>query len=129
MGTVDGIRRPTARAQQLRQDATPAERRLWRELSASKLGLKFGRQMPVGPYICDFPCRSVMLAIEVDGDTHAHTVEADRRRSRFLRARGLRIIRFTNAEVMGNTEGVVHAIRAALAACPPPTPPASGRGD
>ena len=129
VGTVEGISRPTLRAQQLRRDATPAERRLWRELSASKLGHKFSRQMPVGPFIRDFLSRSALLVVELDGNTHALTVEADARRTAFLRSRGLRVIRFSNAEVFTQLESVVDAIRSALAKSPPPTPPASGRGE
>ncbi|ONF97043.1 endonuclease domain-containing protein [Sphingomonas jeddahensis] len=129
VGTVEGIRRPTTRAQQLRRESTPAERRLWQELSASKLGAKFSRQMPVGPYICDFLSRSAMLAIELDGDTRATQVTHDAKRDAFLRERGLTILRFSNADVMGNLEGVTHRSRDALSIAPPPTPPASGRGE
>ncbi len=127
VGTVPGVRRPTLRAQRLRREATPAERWLWCELSNSKLGHKFSRQMPVGPFICDFLCRSAKLVVELDGYSHDLTIEADAHRDAFLRSRGLSILRFTNAEVLGNTEGVVFAIRAALLNRPPPTPPASGR--
>ena len=128
MGTVEGVRRPTMRAQQLRREATPPERVLWQALSGSKLGFKFSRQMPVGPYICDFLCRTERLAIELDGDSHATTADHDRRRERFIRARGIRTIRFSNAEVVGNLDGVVDAIREALAdqAHPRPLPQAGG---
>ena len=57
--------RPTKRAQQLRNNATDAERRLWRHLRARQLeGFKFSRQMPVGPFICDFMCRERQLIVE-----------------------------------------------------------------
>jgi BirA family biotin operon repressor/biotin-[acetyl-CoA-carboxylase] ligase len=62
--------RPTLRAQALRNEATPAERRLWTRLSRSQLGHKFSRQMPVGPFIADFLCRSQRLVIELDGGQH-----------------------------------------------------------
>ena len=129
VGTVAGIRRPTTRAQHLRREATPAERKLWQVLSASKLGAKFSRQMPVGPYICDFLSRAAMLVVELDGDTHASQVTHDARRDAFLRERGLTILRFSNADVIGNPDGVADRIRAALPMAPPPTPPASGRGE
>ena len=61
-------RRPTRLAQSLRNNATPAERHLWRHLSRRQLdGHKFSRQMPVGPFVCDFMCREARLVIEVDG--------------------------------------------------------------
>ncbi|MDQ2891605.1 MAG: DUF559 domain-containing protein [Pseudomonadota bacterium] len=128
MGTVDGVRRPTLNAQRLRRDATPAERKLWSALGASRCGAKFSRQMPVGGYICDFLSRSAMLAIELDGDSHASTIEYDATRTRFIESRGIRVIRFSNAEVMGNLEGVVHIIRAALGeqAHPRPLPQTGG---
>ncbi|MDF7777072.1 DUF559 domain-containing protein [Sphingomonas sp. AOB5] len=122
MGTVEGVRRPTIRAQQLRREATPAERTLWRELSESKIGFKFSRQMPVGAYVCDFLCRSERLAIELDGESHAATAKLDRRRDDFIRAQGIRTIRFSNADVMGNLEGVVAEIRSVLATRPTPSP-------
>ncbi|PKP90398.1 MAG: hypothetical protein CVT77_15125 [Alphaproteobacteria bacterium HGW-Alphaproteobacteria-16] len=110
------------RAQRLRREATPAERALWRELSASKVGHKFSRQMPVGPYICDFLCRSARLSVELDGDSHATTVDQDRKRDTFIQARGIRILRFSNSEVVESLEGVVDSIRIALADMPTPSP-------
>ena len=122
MGTVDGVPRPTIRAQELRREATPAERLLWRELSASKLGYKFSRQMPVGRYICDFLCRSERLAVELDGYSHDLTVDSDEARDRFIGRQGIRVLRFANNDVLSNLEGVVTAIRAALVEPPTPDP-------
>ncbi|PZO90809.1 MAG: endonuclease domain-containing protein [Sphingomonas sanxanigenens] len=122
-------RRPTLLAQRLRREATPAERALWYHLSARKLaGFKFSRQMPVGPFICDFLCRTERLVIELDGYSHDLTQERDASRDRWLRRRGYRILRFTNREVSDNIDGVLFTIARILAAAPPPTPPASGRG-
>ncbi len=122
--------RDTARARVLRNQATPAERLLWRALSNRKVAdCKFSRQMPVGPYFADFLCRSARLVVEVDGFSHDLRAEHDRRRDRFLIDEGLRVLRFSNEAVMANLEGVVQLVAAALAErCPPPTPPASGRG-
>jgi very-short-patch-repair endonuclease len=122
VGTVEGLRRPTLRAQQLRNQATPAERRLWTALSASKLGWKFSRQMPVGPFICDFLCRQAMLVVELDGYSHDLSIDADARRDAFLREHGFVVVRFQNVDVMDNLEGVVFAICDALAARPTPNP-------
>jgi very-short-patch-repair endonuclease len=122
VGTVAGVRRPTIRAQQLRNEATPAERKLWSAIHASKLGWKFSRQMPVGPYICDFLSRSAKLAIELDGYSHDLTMARDAKREAFLRSRGITILRFQNSDVTNNLAGVVHAISTALAALPTPNP-------
>jgi very-short-patch-repair endonuclease len=130
VGTVQGIQRPTLKALSLRRTATPAERALWRHLSASKLdGHKFSRQMPIGPYICDFMCRSRMLVVELDGYSHDVTADAEARRDRFMAERGFRILRFNNRKVFGNIQGVLTSIAATLRLSPPPAPPASGRGE
>jgi very-short-patch-repair endonuclease len=106
--------RPTNGAQRLRNNATDAERRLWRHLSRRQLnGFKFSRQMPVGPFICDFLCRERKLIVEVDGGQHAES-NRDAARTAFLEAQGYRVIRFWNSEVLGNVDGVLHVIARAL---------------
>lgn len=108
------IVRPTRRAQQLRNNATDAERHLWSHLSRRQLGgHKFSRQMPVGPFICDFLCRERGLVIEVDGGQHAKS-EADAHRTAFLETEGLTILRFWNNEVLANMDGVLITILAKL---------------
>lgn len=121
--------RPTARAQQLRNSATNAERFLWRHLSRRQLhGFKFSRQMPVGPFICDFLCREKQLIVEVDGGQHAEN-HRDAARTAFLETQGYRVIRFWNNDVMQNVDGVLQVIGSALQNWPTPqSPPASGRG-
>lgn len=122
--------RDTARAKELRNSATPAERALWRALSNRKLsGHKFSRQMPIGHYFADFMCREAKLTIEIDGHSHDVRQEHDRQRDRLITEQGFAVLRFSNDDVLGNLDGVVQAIAAALdERCPPPTPPASGRG-
>ena len=114
--------RPTLRAQQLRNSATRAERLLWRHLSRRQLdGHKFSRQMPIGPYICDFLCREARLVVEVDGGQHADS-KPDQARTAFIEREGYRVIRFWNNEVTENLEGVLLTIAQALSSGPPPTP-------
>ena len=123
--------RNTGRAKELRNQATPAERALWTVLSRRKLdGFKFSRQMPVGPYFADFLCREARLIVELDGYSHDTRVEHDLRRDAYVKAEGYRLLRFSNADVMTNLDGVAQTIAFALAETgPPPTPPASGRGE
>jgi very-short-patch-repair endonuclease len=124
-----GYKRPTMRSRELRLNATDAERKLWAQLSARKIaGVRFNRQFPIGPFICDFVSRSVKLVIEVDGGQHAVDVEKDQARTAYLEAQGYRVIRFWNNDVLDRIEGVVREIEAALETCPPPTPPINGRG-
>ncbi len=93
-------RRPTKRAQQLRNNPTDTERMLWRHLSSRQLnGSKFSRQMPVGPYICDFLSRECHLVVEVDGGQHADS-DHDAVRTAYLESQGYRVIRLWNNDVL-----------------------------
>ena len=120
------------RSRQLRRDSTPAERKLWAVLRGALLdGFKFRRQQRLGPYFGDFVCQSLRLVIEIDGDTHdgARAQARDARHTAFLEHEGYRVIRFTNADVMKNLDGVVGAIRSALQAdSPSPSHAATPRG-
>ena len=122
--------RNTARARTLRNAATPAERILWRYLSRAQLGVRFSRQMPLGPYFADFLCRELQLVVELDGFSHELSPGRDAARDAWMVGQGYRVLRFGNADVAGNVEGVVAAIRAAVgelqAACPANSPPGCG---
>ena len=127
---------PTLRSRDLRNNLTDAERKLWRVIRNRQLnGIRFNRQVPIGPFICDFVARTEKLIIEVDGGQHAIEATADARRTRFLEDRGYRVIRFWNNEVLENIEGVVEAILQALADRPSPSalrasaPPAPAGGE
>ena len=106
--------RNTLRARELRNRATPAERLLWRYLSRSQLGVKFSRQMPVGPYFADFLCRECRLVIELDGHSHDVAPQRDTARDAWMHEAGFRVLRFGNREVMRDPEAVVAAIREAV---------------
>ncbi|MFM5954044.1 MAG: endonuclease domain-containing protein [Novosphingobium sp.] len=121
--TDRGYSRPTLRSRELRQNATEPEKRLWSALSARKVaGVRFNRQFPVGPFICDFVSRGAKLVIEVDGETHVGREAEDAARTRFLGSQGYRVIRFTNTEVMTNLDGVVRQIEIELSHRPSPNP-------
>ena len=111
--------RPTKRAQQLRNNATNAERRLWLHLRNRQLGgFKFSRQMPVGPFVCDFLCRERALVVEVDGGQHAGSGKQDARRTAFLEQQGLTVLRFWNNEILENPAGVLQVILCQLKSLP-----------
>ena len=114
--------RDTKRARELRNAATPAERALWRQLARCQLGVKFSRQMPVGPFFADFLCRSRKLIVEVDGHSHDVQPERDQARDAYLKSEGYRVLHFSNADVLGNTQGVIEIIRTALQEEPTPGP-------
>jgi very-short-patch-repair endonuclease len=116
-----GYARPTAKARALRNNATDAERALWRAISARKIsGVRFNRQVPVGPFICDFVARSIHLVIEVDGGQHNDG--GDAARTRYIEAQGFRVIRFWNNDVLGNLDGVIEEIARVIADMPSPAP-------
>jgi len=118
-----GYKRPTMRSRELRLNATEAERKLWAQLSARKVsGIRFNRQFPIGPFICDFVSRTAKLVIEVDGGQHAVDVEKDQSRTAYLEAQGYRVIRFWNNDVLDRIEGVVNEIERMLADMPSPNP-------
>jgi very-short-patch-repair endonuclease len=102
-------------AKSLRSGMTDAEGALWYRLRGRRFeGMKFRRQVPVGPYVADFLCERAQLVIEIDGGQHAEQTDWDMVRSRWLDARGYRVLRFWNNEVLENLEGVLEAIRQAV---------------
>jgi len=110
-------------ARSLRREMSPVERKLWLRLRGKQLeGAKFRRQQIVGPYIADFFCSEAMLAVEVDGDTHEDS-QYDAARDRFFRSKGVRVLRFTNSDVVHNIDGVLHVIAEALSRKPGRTSP------
>jgi very-short-patch-repair endonuclease len=112
----EGQKRDTARA--LRRNATDAERLMWGLLRDRCLsGIKFRRQVPIGPYVADFACIAHHLVVELDGGQHAESCR-DTRRDAFLRAHGWRVLRFWNNNVMGNREGVLESILNAVTLTP-----------
>ena len=118
------------RARELRRNLTDAEGRLWRLLRGRHFsGFKFRRQHPLGPYVADFVCLERRLIIEADGGEHADRAGRDQERTRWLAARGYRVVRFWNHQVLGETEAVLAAILEALQENPSPQPsPSRGEG-
>lgn len=125
-GELEGVFFPyekelTTLAQKNRQNPTEAEKKLWNLLSRKQFqDLKFTRQKPILSYIVDFYCSSQKLVIEVDGDSHADQVEYDKKRTIELEELGLRVIRYSNNEVLNNLEGVYEDLLSKLN--PPQSP-------
>ena len=99
------------KAQALRRNETPAERKLWYEF-LSNHRLRFLRQKPIDHYIVDFYCASAKLAIEIDGSSHfsEEGIENDKIRTDLLNIYGVKVIRFTNNEVLNNFSAVYEKI-------------------
>ena len=77
-------------------------------------GAKFRFQTQVGDYVPDFLCSDAMLIVELDGGQHSVEIEKDAARTLALEAAGYTVMRFWNNDVLGNTDGVLEAIRLAL---------------
>ena len=108
---------------ELRERSTEAEQLIWAVVRNRRLaGLKFRRQHSVGKYIADFACLAPRLIIELDGEYHRETEEADASRQRFHEAEGFLVLRFSNSDVLKNVEGVAVTIFRALDLPPHPNP-------
>ena len=108
---------PTAetyrRAARMRRSLTPPEARLWLHIKGGGIeGLRFRRQHPVGPYILDFYCHAARLAVEVDGAGHDHAsqIAHDERRTRWLLAQGVEVLRVRSTDVRDHLDGVLALI-------------------
>lgn len=79
-------------------------------------GYHFRKQVPIGPYFADMACHHAKIIIEVDGDTHGTDagIAHDARRDAFLERQGYTLLRFGNAEVLKNPDGVFQMISGAL---------------
>ncbi len=97
-------------ARELRNNQTPAELRLWGYLRNSQQGVKFRRQQAIGNYVVDFCCLPAHLIVEIDGDSHAEQTDHDETRTNWLEQRGWKVIRFTNSQVLEQTEEVLKAV-------------------
>ena len=117
-------------ARMLRKSLTDAEQLLWSILRARRfLDLKFRRQHPIAPYILDFYCHELKLAIEIDGGQHNTDAgrAADEKRSLFLIQQGITVLRFWNNEVLQQTDAVLEKIYLQVTDSPTPTLPQKGR--
>ena len=98
----------------LRKNQPITERLLWSKLRNRQLfGFKFRRQYGVGPFSVDCCCPKARLVVEVDGDSHyfnENTKQKDKERQRYIEDSGFVVLRFTNAEIVENIEGVLQVI-------------------
>jgi very-short-patch-repair endonuclease len=99
----------------MRRETTAAEQALWEKLwKRRRGGLKFRRQFAIGPFIFDFFCSQVGLAIELDGAFHEQKLDEDRMRQQELERLGLRVLRFSNDQVLKEPRAVIASIESVL---------------
>jgi very-short-patch-repair endonuclease len=120
-------------ARELRNDKTAAENSLWVILrNRNLLGFKFRRQHQIGDYIADFYCREAQLVIECDGSVHSghEAWQHDQKRDAYMISQGLRVLRFTNGQILNDTEALLKEISKHLMRIDnPPSPLGEGRGE
>jgi very-short-patch-repair endonuclease len=98
------------RRRYLRRNQTEAEKALWSNVRNRQFhGVKFIRQYSLGPYILDFYCPALKLAVELDGGQHLdpEVKEYDAERSEYLKAHGIEVMRFWNNDVLTNMRSVL----------------------
>jgi len=108
-------------SRQLRENMTDAERKLWAKIRRKQIKeYQFYRQKPIGDYIVDFYCPKAKLVVEIDGSQHlvGETIQYDRIRDDYLSSLGLRVLRFTNTDVLINIKGVVGSIEGEIPLSP-----------
>ena len=103
-------------ARMLRGTMTPAEKKLWTHLRGRGFyGIKFRRQVAMGPYIADFLCFERSLIVEVDGGIHQMQMEYDYERDLIFKDYGYTVLRVSNEDVLNNDGKALQRIKEALA--------------
>jgi very-short-patch-repair endonuclease len=97
-------------AKQLRNNSTLSEVLLWQKIKNKALGVQFHRQVPIKEYIVDFYCHELMLAIEIDGDSHLYKYDYDQKRQGELEHLGITFLRFSDFDVKQNMFSVALAL-------------------
>ena len=98
-------------AQRFRKEQTKEEALLWYNF-LNKYPLRFRRQYVIGNYIVDFYCHKARLVVELDGSGHyeADKIAHDARRTEYLKTLGLKVLRFTNLDVLHQFDAVCESI-------------------
>jgi len=97
----------------LRKNMTKEEVILWSRIKRKQIKeVRFYRQKPIGNYISDFYCPKAKLIIELDGSQHYEKegIEKDEIRDSYFESLGLKVLRFTNLDILKNLNGVLEEI-------------------
>lgn len=96
------------RARKLRREMSESEKRLWNRLRANRIGFKFKREQPLGPFTLDPFSYEAMLNVEVDGDQHDSA--SDAKRDDALKQLGVMTLRFPSQECYLHSDAVANEI-------------------
>ncbi|WP_414575888.1 endonuclease domain-containing protein [Anabaena sp. CCY 9402-a] len=107
------------RAKELRKNMTLAEKKLWYKYLRD-FQFRIFRQRPIDHFIVDFYCPTLQVVIEIDGDSHFtdEGQDYDLERTRILEGYGLKIIRFTNSQVLHQFDSVCEEIQGLVTSKP-----------
>ena len=97
-------------ARNLRNNSTLSEVLLWQKIKGKSFGVEFHRQVPLDEFIVDFYCHELMLAIEVDGNSHDNKYDYDISRQGILEKLGVTFIRFNDLDVKKYMNNVLRAL-------------------
>ena len=101
-------------ARQLRNNSTLSEVLLWKKIKNKGYDFQFHRQVPLLNYIVDFYCHELMLAIEIDGESHQFKYDYDDKRQGELEKAGVSFLRFTDIDVKQNMFSVLLTLEQTL---------------
>jgi very-short-patch-repair endonuclease len=109
--TEYGLLKENAKAN--RKNMTKAESVFWSLVKGSALGQKCLRQHIIGDYIVDFLFRRSKVVVEIDGGYHftAEQQKDDAQRTEWLENKGYKVIRFTNEQVLFETDKVISVLK------------------
>ncbi len=113
------------RRKELRRNQTEAEKAFWARVRNRQFhGLRFFRQHSVGPYVLDFYCPKMNIAVELDGGQHMmdERRQYDAARSAYLKAHKIEVLRFWNNDVLQNISGVLESMEAYITPSSLPLP-------
>jgi very-short-patch-repair endonuclease len=118
-GTRQMLRPEVVLARKLRREMSYPEVLLWQRLRGGKIGAKFRKGHPIGPYVVDFYCAALRLVIEVDGFAHevGDRPKRDANRTIFLEENGYRVVRIEAKDILHDADEVAASI-ASLVASP-----------
>lgn len=97
-------------ARQLRNNSTLSEVLLWNNIKNKSLGVEFHRQVPLDEFVVDFFCHEILLAIEIDGNTHDYKFDYDNYRQIVLEKYGVTVVRFLDIDVKKNMNDVMRSL-------------------
>ena len=98
---------------------------VWSIIRRQQLGVRFRRQLPIGPYFADFACLSPKLIVEIDGGHHGD--QRDKRRYAYMKQHGWHVVRLWNNEVRSNLDDVQARLQTVIESLRAQTPLAAAR--